>query len=176
VASPDPDQLGASTLAVLATALLALPPMLLLLPLLLAEALGTGEAAAVAATPCSSVSLSVPPVVTAMLLVLRRVGLRVLRVLPTLAVLVPDSSPQGLPWRLGMLLLLLLPAAAAAGCRAEGRTLNVAPPTRSLTTAMLFSVNVPVLSLQQHHSMITYNTSAYKAHTSTHCITIINTL
>jgi hypothetical protein len=124
----------------------------LLLPLLLAVALGTGDTATVAAPPSSSVSLSVP-VVAAMLLVLRRVGLRVLRLLLTLAVLLPDSSPKGLPWRLGLLPLLpAVAAAAAAACRAEGRTLNVAPPTRSLTTAMLFSVKVPVLSLQQRHS------------------------
>jgi hypothetical protein len=43
-------------------------------------------------------------------------------------------------------------ASSAAGCGLaallEGRTLNVTPPTNSFTTAMLFSVSVPVLSLQ----------------------------
>jgi hypothetical protein len=110
--------------------------LLPLVPLLLPFCLAVGCCS-------SSSSLSVPPVETAMLLVLRRVGLRVLR--EPLLLLLPCSSPKGLPCRLPPLLLLL---GAATGL-AEGLTLKVAPPTMSFTTAMLFSVSVPVLSLQQ---------------------------
>jgi hypothetical protein len=76
----------------------------------------------------------------AMLLVLR--GIVVLRALPpaAAAAAVAATAAAG-P------LTMLLPAAAFV----EGRTVNVAPPTISFTTAMLFSVSVPVLSLKHAH-------------------------
>lgn len=90
-----------------------------------------------------------------MLLVLRSV----VGLLPTTAagarvLCVPDGNAAcGLPLRLLPLpppvVVVPPPAAAAAALAlADGRTLNVAPPTTSLTTAMLFSVSVPVLSLR----------------------------
>lgn len=107
-----------------------------------------------------SSSLSVPPVDTAMLLVLRRVGLRVLREL--LLLLLPGSSPKGLPCWLPLLPALLLLGAAIG--LADGLTLKVTPPTMSFTTAMLFSVSVPVLSLQHsggQHSTASHSTASH---------------
>lgn len=90
-----------------------------------------------------------------MLLVLRRVEVRVLP--PLLLLPPPSDTPKGLPCR-PSLLLLPLPGAAAAAVRVDGRTLKVAPPTSSFTTAMLFSVSVPVLSLQ--HSTAQHSNSS----------------
>jgi hypothetical protein len=130
------------------TLLKALPTLLLLLlSVLLLRALRWLLLPASGAACCSS--SVVLKLLAPMLLVLRMLG-------PSL----PPAGDERLP-------AASASAPAPSGCAAsnaagcglaallDGRTLKVTPPTNSFTTAMLFSVSVPVLSLrrrQQHSS------------------------